>query len=194
MNNKDKKYNIENKMMQVSNLCAWKKYIFRFFCFIVLFQIGVTAKAQTKADTLDRVKLYVDSVKLKKVDMVGGLDAHYWTKKRYSESASHEVSYGNRNSNEYSAIIRETIAFLKKQRIDRIYIYIDNKLCYYSENRQKYKKIKEDPMPCLEVYFYDGKILGYNVSKRSKKLNEESIEKIIKKGGYITGTEQIVQW
>ena len=169
-----------------------KKYLVILFCFITLFQINITVKAQAKVDTFDRIKLYVDSVKSKKADMVVGLHAYYW-KKRPNESASYEQPLGYPDSNGYlkETIIIETIAWFKKQRIDRTYIYENNKLCYYSEKRTKSSEEFMESPPWLEVYFYDGKILGYSTDKRFKKLSEKDIKKIIKKGGYVYGIDQI---
>jgi hypothetical protein len=189
----------------------------------VLFQFSAITKAQTKLDTLDLIKLYVDSVKLKKIDKMPCFDGHVWGTRRYSEFPPHISSCG---------IITETTAWTKKQRIDRTYIIRrDGKICYYSEKRtknigkayiithnekkdnkniEKVRKQLDELMvspPCLEVYFYDGKILDYNINstgngeiynlnpyKRSKKLTEEDIKKIIKKGGDFGGINQIIQW
>ena len=146
------------------------KYLF----FIVLFQFSITIKAQTKSDTLDIIKLYVDSVKLVNKSDMRCLDANWRPSKKYSEFPISELSCG---------IITTTIAFPKKQRVDRTYIIRDGKTCYYSEKRSKYGEYNAGSPPCLEVYFYDGKILSYKTNERSKKLTEKKVKEMIKKGG-----------
>ena len=168
-----------------SNICSTHgKHLFKLFCLIVLFLFSTTTKAQTNLDTLESIKLYVDSVKSKINDM-RCLDGHWILKQRYSELPSHERSCG---------IIIKTTAFLKKQKIDRIYIRRDDKICYYSEKRYKYEEYNPDSPPNLEVYFYNGKILEYKYLNRTKKLSEVDVKKIIKKGGSFGGINQIIQW
>ena len=200
----------------------WNKcgiHLFKLFCFIFLFQLSIIINAQTKSDTLDIIKLYVDSVKLSETGDRRCLSTHWHSGKKHSEFPVSELS---------CEITTTTVAFPKKQRVDRTYIIRNGTICYYSEKRTKsidkasiithnekkdsknmekvrkhMKDLMESP-PCLEVYFYNGKILGYNTNnggtynmnpyKRSKKLTEKEIKKIIIKGGSnFGGIYQIIQ-
>ena len=113
--------------------------------------------------------------------------------KKPNESASYEQPLGYPDSSGFGlkeTIMIETIAW-HRQRIDRTYIYKNQKFCYYSEKRTNgIEELMQSP-PWLEVYFDRGKILGYNTNKRSKKLSEKSIKEVIKKGGYVWGIDQI---